>query len=66
MVSLRASCLMLERPAEVRFPAIGQGIHVLLVLGFPHPPTTTTLKPSQLNTLSLGIPSPLTLEPHLR
>ena len=28
---------MLERPVEVRLRAIGEGIHLLLVLGFPHP-----------------------------
>ncbi len=28
---------MLERPAEVRLRAIGEGLNVLSVLGFPHP-----------------------------
>ncbi len=29
--------LTLERSGEVTFRAIGEGIHLLLVLGFPHP-----------------------------
>ncbi len=39
--NLRAPDSMLERPAEVRLRAIGEGVHVLLVLGFPNPPPPT-------------------------
>ncbi len=36
---------MLERPAEVRFRTIGEGIHVLSVLGFPLPPPVSQEAP---------------------
>ncbi len=36
--SLGAPGSLLERPAEVRLRAIGEGIHVLSVLGFPPTP----------------------------
>ncbi len=36
---------MLEKPAEVRPRAIGEGIHVLLVLGFPPLPIHPELPP---------------------
>ncbi len=36
---------MLERPAEVRLRAIGEGVHVLSILGFPPLPTHRELPP---------------------
>ncbi len=53
---------MLERPAEVRLWAIGEGIHVLLVLGFPpptqsyhHPPTLPTQSLQTMHSLPIGL-----------
>ncbi len=58
---------MLERSAEVRLWAIGEGIHFLLVLSFyplpTHQGTNTTLQPSQPNPSSPYFLSPLALDP---